>query len=359
MYKINSNDIFFEFPEIHDKARLSISFQRTLRIPDDGKQYPLPPGLGTFPLKKISEFKDRVPCEWLKGDGLMLPMYQSEALWMRFTTYGYPCAIRVATGNINAVTGKPFKKKLRKRDHMVVPPQPWLDGFCVGKGKIKQFVAMPLGWGTSVEQQITGKEEVGGLQIEVWPMKKDEYEKIYTNRDGECSKIGNFCNTGQFLPGLYSEVCTFSALAQNTTADACCRSVHISEMALGAGGEMKQEIYKDTNDLSVWEKKCDKVFIHLANSFTWQAITQQDPPTAPLTAAGYASRGYPWFDHYLDNMPILDGGENLKQIKSILELGFQKGIQNIHPENESFDIPNKKIIKYGDNRDQLSLEERE
>ena len=29
---------------------LGITFQRTLRIPDDGGVYPLPPGLGRFPI---------------------------------------------------------------------------------------------------------------------------------------------------------------------------------------------------------------------------------------------------------------------------------------------------------------------
>ena len=34
------------FPKVHPKAELDITFQRTLRIPDDGKDYPLPAGLG-------------------------------------------------------------------------------------------------------------------------------------------------------------------------------------------------------------------------------------------------------------------------------------------------------------------------
>lgn len=29
-----------------------ICFQRTLRIPDDGRTYPLPPGMGTLPIRK-------------------------------------------------------------------------------------------------------------------------------------------------------------------------------------------------------------------------------------------------------------------------------------------------------------------
>jgi hypothetical protein len=39
---------------------------------------------------------------------------------------------------------------------MVSPEQPWLDGFAIEKGVIRQFVAMPLGDGYSVEEQVTG-----------------------------------------------------------------------------------------------------------------------------------------------------------------------------------------------------------
>jgi hypothetical protein len=41
--------------------RLEVSFQRTLRIPDDGRTYPLPPGLGRFPLLCVEDFRDRLP----------------------------------------------------------------------------------------------------------------------------------------------------------------------------------------------------------------------------------------------------------------------------------------------------------
>lgn len=37
-----------QFPEVHRDAALTIDFQRTLRIPDDGQDYPLPPGLGDW-----------------------------------------------------------------------------------------------------------------------------------------------------------------------------------------------------------------------------------------------------------------------------------------------------------------------
>jgi hypothetical protein len=38
---------------------LNITFLRTLRIPDDGKTYPLPPGLGRFPVRRVDAWCSR------------------------------------------------------------------------------------------------------------------------------------------------------------------------------------------------------------------------------------------------------------------------------------------------------------
>jgi hypothetical protein len=43
----------------------------------------------------------------------------------------------------------------------VAPKHPWLDGYCVEKGVIRQFVAIPLGEGYSLEEQLTGEAEFG------------------------------------------------------------------------------------------------------------------------------------------------------------------------------------------------------
>jgi hypothetical protein len=56
--------------------------------------------------------------------------------------------------------------------------QPWLDGFCVEKGVIRQFVAMPLGQGYSVEEQISHTAEHGGLQLIVHPLKAAAYRRL-------------------------------------------------------------------------------------------------------------------------------------------------------------------------------------
>lgn len=92
----------------------------------------------------------------------------------------YPCAGKIAAGKINAATGEDWRDDLSKtpQDYVVLPGRPWLDGFCVAKGQIRQFVAMPLGEGYTAEEQLTGKAEHGGVQIVVYPMKAKAYEKI-------------------------------------------------------------------------------------------------------------------------------------------------------------------------------------
>ena len=150
----------------------SIEFQRTLRIPDDGKDYPLPPGLGRFPLRHVDDHAARLPEAWRRRGGVMTPMHQAEALWINFHSR-YPFAVKVATGKVCAITGDVWVNHLNRgpQDYLVLPDQPWLDGYCVEKGIIRQFVAMPLGEGYTVEEQLTGAARHGGLQIVAYPMK--------------------------------------------------------------------------------------------------------------------------------------------------------------------------------------------
>ena len=119
MIELKNGRLMFSFPEVHKDAKLTISFQRTLRLPDDGKSYHLPPGLGQFPMCHVDDFSENVPESWIKHGGVMLPMYQSEALWVYFDSNyvsghdtEYPFAIQIATGKINAVNGKEWNQKL-------------------------------------------------------------------------------------------------------------------------------------------------------------------------------------------------------------------------------------------------------
>jgi len=96
-------------------------------------------------------------------------------MWLQFDGKNNdPKACKIAIGKVNAITGKPWNQKIVKgeqQDYVVIPDQPWLDGINAGDGIIKQFVAMPLGGGYTVEAQVTGKEDTGGMQIIVYNSK--------------------------------------------------------------------------------------------------------------------------------------------------------------------------------------------
>jgi hypothetical protein len=330
MIELKNNSLAFSFPGIHPEARLTIVFQRTLRIPDDGKDYPLPPGLGSFPLKHVDDYADKVPSMWLEHGGVMLPMYQSEALWLNFWSEylwdhgtSYPFAIKVATGKINAVTGDDWTDGLGQspQDYMVSTEQPWLDGYCVEKGIIRQFVAIPLGSGYSAEEQITGKAEHGGIQVVVYPMEKEVFEKRFPKQETE-DRV------------MYA----------NLDANRCFNLAQPSgAMGLAPGGRMRQEIYEDPFELSDWnQSQKSRCFIHIANSLVWRSVTGEQPPTAPFTAKEYTDCGLPWFDYYSDKTTPLQGADKLNGLKSVAELGKEKGDIPL-PENES--VSPDKIVK--------------
>lgn len=185
MITLEDNRLVFRFPEIDDRATFSMEFQRTLRIPDNDRTYPLPAGLGKFPLKHLDDCASMLPLSMVRRGGVIMPMWQSEAMWINFHSLdGYPFAIKIATGKINAVTGKSWTERLQDdpQDCLVVTKQPWLDGYCVEKGIIRQFVAARLGDGVTVEEQITGVAEHGGLQIIAYPMKREIYERLFGAR---------------------------------------------------------------------------------------------------------------------------------------------------------------------------------
>lgn len=332
MIELNNDSLVFSFPDVHPDATISINFQRTLRIPDDNNTYPLPPGLGTFPLKHVDDYK--VPLTWIKHGGVMLPMYQSEAMWLSFNTNyisdrgtDYPFGIKVATGKIDALTGKSWKDSLNKKpqNYMVSTKQPWLDGYCVDKDIIRQFVAMPLGSGYSTEEQITSEAEHGGIQIIVYPMKREVFEKRFPKID------------------LVRE----SRVMYQMAAPAPCESLSESasfDMGLAPGGKMHQEIYEDPYDFNDWDQNTSsRCFIHIANSLMWRAITGDNPPTVPFTSKEYTDNGFPWFNYYDDDSASIDGSSILSKLKSIIQKGNDKG-ENPLPENEPVKPENIKRI---------------
>jgi hypothetical protein len=315
MINLKNNELVISIPEVHENAVCAIEFQRTLRIPDDNREYPLPPGLGGFPLEHVKKHAARVPPAWVEHGGILMPMYQAEAMWISFSSRGhpsYPFAIKIAAGKINAVTGDAWDNDLHAdpQDYVVIPEQPWLDGFCVQKGLIRQFVAMPLGKGYTAEEQLTGAAEHGGLQIIAFPMKRERYEALLRKWEEECARAPSPDDDLMF-----------------------CLSADEPEMGLAAGGLMRQEIYEDPYGIDAWDTTHARCFVHILNSAQWQTVTGTPAPGQPPTAADYTNAGLPWFEHYDDRLTALPGSKVLAGLDSVAAKGIKLGEKPL-PENE-------------------------
>lgn len=55
---------------------LDISLRRTIRAPDNGKLFDLPPDMGTFPIYNVFEHASKLPPNLAEKGGVFVPMYR-------------------------------------------------------------------------------------------------------------------------------------------------------------------------------------------------------------------------------------------------------------------------------------------
>lgn len=294
---LEDDQLIFRFPGIAPDSEFAIDFQRTLRIPDTDRDYPLPPGFGRFPVRHVEDYT-ALPAAARARGGVVLPIWQAEAMWLNFTYRGevganLPVAVKIAAGKINAVTGETWASPLNRepQDYLVCPDQPWLDGFAVDKGMIRQFVAMPMAGGYSIEEQVTGEAEWGGLQISVTPMRASAWELLRRN-----------------------EFRSFLGLREET-------GIFRQDLGLGAGGRIRQAIYPDPHDFADWDmRSTQRVFVTLWQAENWPLIAKEQAPTRAPTAKEYEQAGLPWFDYYAPDRTALEGSDVLGATKSVCTL---------------------------------------
>lgn len=271
---------------------VSVEFQRTLRIPETGL-HALPPGLGRFPLRRVADYPDTAPAEWLNRGGVMLPIYQREAMWLSFHS-AEPAALQVGVGKVCAVSGLPWIDHLvgDPQNYVALPDQPWLDGINAGDGFIRQFVAVPMGSGATVEGQVTGQETHGGVQLRAVGLNE---EALAGWRSAQETR----------------EVCEDGMLG-------CMPAPAAADMGLGVGGRMRQEVYADGRPLTDYDQKdALRVFVHLCSAAQWTAITGEVPPPSPVDRDAYVEAGLPWFDYYDADASDLAPSDVLSKVKSV------------------------------------------
>lgn len=305
-------------------GEVRVRFVRTLRLPEEGT-HALPPGLGDFPVRMVNDYPKTAPAEWLKRGGVMLPMYLREAMWLSFSCQE-TAALQIGVGKVCAVSGEPWSDKLSQKpqNYVVLPEQPWLDGINSGEGTIRQFVAVPLGLGATVEGQVTGEEVWGGIQLQNFAAKRPTPVHPYPEpagwgsapapapADNDTAYGGGYGMQGG-APGPQPGAAAGMPMMTGSSAPRAPKA-----MGLGVGGTMRQDIYEDSRKLSEWKSKpSGRVFVHLVTPPDWRHITGEEPPASPVNRASYTQAGLPWYDYYDSDGTDLTPSQQLHNVAPV------------------------------------------
>lgn len=297
-------------------------------------------------------------------------------MWINFCSSA-PFAVKVHVGGVNAVSGEPAietPETLMRRfklievdasiqDYLVSPKQMWLDGIANADGTVRQFVAMPLGSGYSVEAQITCEELVGGIQIEVTPSKlvalpppprahipapagavsfpitvKSLTGKIITTL--QVSDLHTFADVKEMISALKGipqddqrlifadrQVWDLHTLGECKVGEDSSVFLRLIlrggggggyEMGVAAGGLIKQAIVEDTYEPGIWDTDNSTFFnVQILNSAVFEQVTGQPPPNTPVNAQAYAQNGFPYFDIFDEKPSGIKG--DFRGVKSVNE----------------------------------------
>ena len=298
---IQYNSLCFSSPGV--EGNFKVSLKRTIRLPDNGHSHSLPPSYGNFEVRKVEDYASRLAPHIVEKGGVFCCMHPYEAMWISFEGRSWrPNAVMVASGMINALTGHRWTEQLEAypQNYCVSGgglkgrSQPWIDGWMTDpiRKDVRQFVGVELGRGETVEEQLTGKAEFGGLQIKVFepiPGKYANHEPVYRSFYRERNTLSF---SGESFIG---ESYTLSANVQSkglTKGLTLSAAAAPSSMGLGAGAKIHQEIYVSDMDINDWNREGEKVFVHLLNPSAWEAVTGTKAPPSPITLEDMYSHGW-------------------------------------------------------------------
>ena len=176
MLYLDKDGLCIHFPDVHAEARCHISFHL-----DD---HPEPSTLQSLfgndrvPLFHIDDYTQDLPDAWVKRGGLIAPVRSGQKLRIKLSG-NYPFAIKIATGKVNAITGEPWSDHLNfdQQDYLLSSRQSTFSGFRRPDGTIHQFVVSPMGVGATIEEEVTGAAEFGGIQLVAYPLSASTYQK--------------------------------------------------------------------------------------------------------------------------------------------------------------------------------------
>ncbi|KAH6682475.1 hypothetical protein B0J14DRAFT_468361 [Halenospora varia] len=369
-----------------DKEYIQISLRRTVRVPDNDETYHLPPDCGAFPIYSVNQYKSKLPTSMAGKGGVFIPIYCNN----------------IYAGGVNAVSGEHFnedenaklrrKEKLAKgesiQDYVVIGPnddyQWWLDGIAKSDGKVMQFVAAQVDTGYSVEAQITGKDSIGGLQIEIIPVKRnslsvfiksfgyntfrlevDEYmtveilKELVEERGGPLPVDQRVVFEGDQLIDCTSNPLMNMKVHHDSTLEVTIRihgggvvnktakhrpsikerlqALDEYEMAVAVGGFVNQTIIKDPILTKDWDKDNTIMFnIQLLNAGFFEHLLGIPPPSTSHSGDYYSDLRLPFFEHYEEPSGI--NGE-FWAVKSVGQIELAKGRKRLRDGDKDLVFP--------------------
>lgn len=299
-------------------------------------------------------------------------------MWISFTSEGR-FAVKIYVGGVNAVSGGPtteinqtqarryqlLNEQKSIQDYIVTPNQLYIDGIASTDVTVRQFVAMPLGSGYSVEAQLTGADLIGGLQVDITPVKWN-YSFVHPLRIPVMPKPAGTPHFAIIVKTLTGKSITFQVSELHLVFELKClirdkegiftdqkhliykgkvleddrlvsdysiiegsvvslvlrlRGGYMApepERGIAAGGLIKRTILRDHNYPDAWDQDCGTIFnVQILNSTMFKAVTGKEPPCTLVTAKTYAEYGFPYYDIYDEKPSGIKG--DIAGIKSVAE----------------------------------------
>jgi hypothetical protein len=300
---------------------LDITFHRTVRVAKGRTPANLPLSLGHIKVYEVQKFKERCPDTW-EDTGVFIGLHDQEAMWMSFHAQA-PVALLVGAGSINALTGQKLGTKLDKDNYLVVPPQPWLDGWKNTDGTVSQFCATAYkkGEGLTVAEQLIGAEsKTGGIGLALFePAKPLPTQTHYPPQGWTVGAYASFdsypvASSGGTSYGLLKSYTAASATGQTVNHAVHVRSARFSEMGLGKGGAIRQHIYPDPYGLEVWRELPSQTrAIYIVAASLLAEITGEPIPE-PVTQEKYHGG---WFGLKDQELGDVKGSEAFTGLKTV------------------------------------------
>jgi hypothetical protein len=250
-------------------GRVWVTLAKALRVPAGWSHDHAFAG-GRFPLYRVADLADRAPASWRARGGVVVPMYQREALALHFEPVPWRHhAVKVAVDGVDAVTGQPSSEGLdtAPQNYLALARQFGLDDVPGDDGALHQIVAPPLdapGGGSS------GEPAARVIEIALFEPKPGLFPDQEPPRP----------------PRAGRSLCVRPADDPRDVAER------------DASGRLPR-IRRDWDGLATWDQQVSaRVFVHLVNSHGFRAIAGHDPPLTGVTPWVFRCRGIPWADEY-------------------------------------------------------------